>query len=158
MSQLVAGPHTADSLGAMALAAADHGRGPALTGPGGFSMSYPELARAAREIAAGLAHLGVVPGDRVALLAGTRPEWTLCDLGVLCAGAVVVPIYHTSSPAECRYIVEDSGARVILCEDGAQLAKLAGAPVAHAITICGEAPDAITLDELRGHGELDRTP
>jgi long-chain acyl-CoA synthetase len=157
MSEVIQAGAASASLGAMALAAAERGSGPALTAPGGVAISYAELGGAAREIAAGLAHLGVAPGDRVAILAGTRPEWTLSDLGALCAGAVVVPIYHTSSPAECRYIVADAGVRVVFCEDAAQLAKLEGAPVEHAIVLCGEAPGAMTLAELRGHGELDRT-
>ena len=58
--------------------------------------------RAARAIARGLIAIGIEAGDRVSILGSTRAEWTLCDLGALCAGAVVAPIYHTNSPAECR--------------------------------------------------------
>ena len=57
----------------------------------GGSISYAELGRAIREIAGGLAELGIERGDQVAILAGTRPEWTLADFGALCAGATVVP-------------------------------------------------------------------
>src|SRR5690348_4312610 len=84
---------------------ADRRSGTALTVPGAPDISYPELATAVREIAAGLSRLGIEPGDRVAILAGTRPEWTLADLGTLWTGATVVPIYHTNSPAECGYIL-----------------------------------------------------
>jgi len=86
---------------AMALDAAAQHTGTALRFPSGDGygeMSYAELGQAVREIAAGLLALGVGRGDRVALLAGTRAEWTLCDLGALCAGATVVPVYHTNSP------------------------------------------------------------
>jgi long-chain acyl-CoA synthetase len=72
-------------------------------------VSYAELAAIAREIAGGLVALGVQGGDRVAILANTRPEWTYADLGILAAGAVAVPVYQTNSPEECRYVLEHSG-------------------------------------------------
>ena len=81
----------------------------------------PTRARLAR----GLRALGIGPGDRVALLSSTCPEWTLADCAVLAAGATVVPIYHTNSPEECGYVLAHSEARVVICEDAAQLAKIA---------------------------------
>lgn len=83
-------------------------------------LSYEDLGRRVREIARGLIALGVEPGDRVAIFSDTRVEWTLCDLGALCAGAVVAPIYHTNSSAEARHVLEDSGARVVFCGGRAQ--------------------------------------
>jgi long-chain acyl-CoA synthetase len=106
--------------------AASHG-GVALRAPGDagwYEMSYAELGAAVTEIAAGLVALGVRPGDRVGVIGETRPEWTLADCGALCAGAVVVPIYHTSSAEECRYVLEHAGVRVVVCEDAEQAAKL----------------------------------
>jgi long-chain acyl-CoA synthetase len=87
--------------------------------------SFADLATAAREIAGGLIAHGVKPGDRVAILGSTRPEWTLADCGALCAGATVVPIYHTNSPEECLYVLSHSGARVLICEDAEQRDKVA---------------------------------
>jgi long-chain acyl-CoA synthetase len=142
---------------ATVLTAAADRPGAALTAPGTAGVSYPELATAVREIAAGLRRLGVEPGDCVAILAGTRPEWTLCDLGILWAGATVVPIYHTSSPEECAYILRHAAVRAIFCEDEAQLAKLDRAALpglADVILITGAAPGAISLAELRAGGEL----
>src|SRR4051812_33126532 len=78
------GPATPASVGAMALAAALRHAGPALTAPGAAAVSYAQLGAGARQIAAGLAHLGIEPGDRVAILAATRPEWTLADIGAFC--------------------------------------------------------------------------
>ena len=80
-----------DTVGALILDAADRAGGVALTRPGTPPVDYPDLAEAVREIAAGLIALGIGPGDRVAILAGTRPEWTLADVGSMCAGATVVP-------------------------------------------------------------------
>ena len=128
------------------------------------ALSYAELGRAADEIAGGLAALGVQPGDRVAILAGTRAEWTLADLGALCAGAAVVPIYHTNSPEECEYVLGHSGARVVVCEDAAQLAKIDGdraraAPtLEHRVVLTGSAPGRSTLDDLRQRGRARPTP
>jgi long-chain acyl-CoA synthetase len=101
--------------------------------------------------------LGIDGGDRVAILAGTRPEWTLADVGALWAGSVVVPIYPTNAPEECEYVLADSGARAVVCEDPAQLAKLAGTAercprLEHRILMTGSAQNAITLDALRRRG------
>ena len=87
-------------------------------------MSYAELGKAVSDIARGLMALGIEPGDRVSILSGTRAEWTLADLGALCAGAVVAPIYHTNSPEECGYVLEHAGSRVVFCENAEQVAKV----------------------------------
>ncbi len=87
-------------------------------------VSWREADAAADEVAAGLADIGVRPGDRVCILGATRYEWMLCDVGGLLAGAVPVPIYPSSTPDQCAYIVRDSGARVVVVDDAAQLDKL----------------------------------
>jgi len=88
-------------------------------------VSYAELAEIVREIALGLIDLGIEAGDRVCILANTRPEWSYADLAATAAGAVVVPIYQTNSPEECHWVMADSEARAIVCEDAGQLAKVA---------------------------------
>ncbi len=88
------------------------------------SITYAETWRMTCELGLGLVDAGVVPGDRVCILAGTRPEWTLCDLALASIRAVVVPIYPTSSAEECAWIVRNSGAVAVICEDIAQLEKL----------------------------------
>lgn len=77
-------------------------------------ISSDEMLARVRRIAAGLYSLGVRPGDRVALLSDSRPEWTLTDAGCLFAGAVDVPIYPTLTPPQVRYIIKDSGSRVLV--------------------------------------------
>ena len=118
-------PSAGPSIGAVALAAAARHAGDALTRPGAPPVSYRDLGRAVREIAGGLAALGLDGGDRVSILAGTRPEWTLADFGALCAGAVVVPIYYTNSPQECAYVLAHAEVRAVICEDAGQAAKVA---------------------------------
>src|SRR3954452_15757571 len=148
---------TVRSLGELALAAADRHSGDAMRAPGRPAITYAEFGRAIREIAGGLASLGVDVGDKVAILCGTVPEWPLADFGAFGAGATVVPVYHTNSPEECEYVLSHSGAKVILLEDAKQAAKLAKVRDAlpeleHVIVLTGEAEGAITLADLRSRG------
>ena len=66
-----------------------------------------------KNVALGLATLGVRPGDRVALLSENRPEWSIADLAILSLGAINVPIYTTQAVDQIDYILSDSGARAI---------------------------------------------
>jgi long-chain acyl-CoA synthetase len=124
-----------------------------------LETSFAELSLAAREIAGGLIGLGVRPGDRVAILGGTRPEWTVADCGALSAGATVVPVYHTNSPEECRYVLGHSEARVLICEDGEQLAKVASVradlPALEHVFTMVPADGAPSLADLRAAGDPD---
>lgn len=149
-----------ETLGAMVLAAARRGANVALRFPvdsQSVSLSYAELGVMSREIARGLIALGIQGGERVAILSSTRAEWTLCDCGSLCAGAVVVPIYHTNSPEECAFVLRHSEARLVFCEDASQVEKVHAVRdhltrLRHIVAIDGQARDAITLDELRERG------
>ncbi len=87
-------------------------------------VSYSELADIVQEIGLGLIDLGIEAGERVCILANTRPEWSYADMGATSAGAVVVPIYQTNSPEECLWVISDSGACAIVCENDEQLAKI----------------------------------
>src|SRR5919106_3086739 len=66
-----------------------------------------------KNVALGLAGLGVRPGDRVALLSENRPDWSIADLAILSLGAINVPIYTTQALEQIEYILSDSGARAI---------------------------------------------
>jgi len=121
------------------------------------SVTYGEVNDVAREIALGLLDLGLAEGDRVALLANTRPEWTYCDFAIAAAGGVVVPIYPTNSPEECQWVVGDSESRVVICEDADQAQKIAEVrtelPCIETVVVMeGEAEGAVTLDEVRDRG------
>jgi long-chain acyl-CoA synthetase len=108
-------------------AAAAHGDRPAVRArrDGEWAdVSFAGLAVTVRAIAGGLVEAGIAPGDRVGVLAETRPEWTHAGLAVLAAGGVLVPIYPTSSAEECEWVLGDSGARLLICEDAGQLAKV----------------------------------
>src|SRR5258706_12103836 len=61
-------------------------------------LTWSQVAERAKAIAAGLHSLGVRPEDRVAILANTRVEWVLADLGIMCAGAATTTVYPTTEP------------------------------------------------------------
>ena len=88
-------------------------------------VSYAQLADIVEEIALGLIELGIEPGDRLCILANTRPEWSYVDMAATSVGAVVVPIYQTNSPEECLWVISDSDACAVVCENDEQLAKIA---------------------------------
>ncbi|MDQ6749944.1 MAG: AMP-dependent synthetase/ligase [Actinomycetota bacterium] len=124
-----------------------------------LEITYGEVGEIVSEIARGLIDLGIDPGDRVAILCNTRPEWTFADFAIASAGAVVVPVYPTNSPEECRWVVGDSGARTIVCEDASQVAKIVELrdelPSLQTIIVvddAGDVADAVSLAAVRERG------
>ena len=74
-------------------------------------------------IASGLVGSGIGRGDRIAVLSGTRLEFTLLDYAAWLIGVIVVPLYETSSAEQVAWILADSGARLLVCEDS-ELAEI----------------------------------
>jgi long-chain acyl-CoA synthetase len=89
-----------------------------------------------RELAAGLVASGIEPGDRVAVMARTCYEWTLLEMAILTAGAVLVPIYETSSAEQVWWILSDAGVKALFVEtdDHAATVSLAMARLDHPVT------------------------
>ncbi len=87
-------------------------------------VTWAEVARRARDVADGLAAMGIQRGDRVAILGDTNLEWILADVGVLGAGAIAATIYQSNKAHECQYILADSEARYVFCDTEAQVAKV----------------------------------
>ena len=150
------------------LAAAEYGDSPAVRwkDPSGewVSRSFREVGELVAGLALGLIDLGIEKGDKVSILANTRPEWTYCDFAALSIGATVVPIYQTNSAEECEYVLENSDARLVIVEDEEQLAKIRAVrdrlpKLEQVVIMDGTAGDAIDLDELRrrgsGHGRSE---
>jgi long-chain acyl-CoA synthetase len=139
------------------LAAERHADLPAVTykDPSGewVSKTYREVGDIVRRLALGLIELGIEKGDKVSILANTRPEWTYFDFAALSVGAVVVPIYQTNSPDECQYVLENSDAKAVIVEDTEQLAKIDQIrdrvpKLEHVIRMEGSGGNAISMDEL----------
>ncbi len=128
-------------------------------GPSGdwTSKTFTEVGEIVRRLSLGLMDLGIQKGDKVAILANTRPEWTYFDFAALTAGATVVPIYQTNSPEESQYVLENSDAKAVVVEDEDQLDKIrkirdSVPKLEHVIRMTGSSEDAISMDELSERG------
>jgi long-chain acyl-CoA synthetase len=115
-------------------------------GEGWRDISAAEFREQVVALAKGFAAAGVEPGDRIAFICKTSYEWTLVDFALHYAGAVMVPVYETSSPLQIHWILEDSGARGIVTETAEHAERFA--------EIRAEAT-GITLDWRLDQGALD---
>lgn len=87
------------------------------TGDGGWSpVTTREFYDEVIALAKGLVAAGIQPGDKIGLMCKTRYEWTLIDFATWFAGAVLVPVYETSSPSQVRWNLSDSGAIAVIVE------------------------------------------
>ena len=87
------------------------------TPTGGWTdVSASEFLAQVVALAKGLVAAGIQPGDKIGLMCKTRYEWTLIDFATWFAGAVLVPIYETSSPSQVLWNLTDSGAIAMITE------------------------------------------
>jgi long-chain acyl-CoA synthetase len=117
-----------------------------------------------RDLSLGLRALGVQPGDRVAIMSESRPEWLLTDLALLVYGAVSVPVYPTLSASQARYILADSAARLVFVSSQEQLEKVQRVrhelPALDAVVVFDEltpaSPSVLSFASVieRGHAQL----
>ncbi|MEN3279208.1 MAG: long-chain acyl-CoA synthetase, partial [Solirubrobacteraceae bacterium] len=111
------------------------------------AWTWGELRARVDALAGGLAALGLRRGDTVALLLNTRPEFAVCDLAAMMAGATPFSIYMQYTPEQVRFVASDAGARILFTEQG----LLAGALEArrelpdleHVIVVDGDAPEGV---------------
>lgn len=89
-----------------------------------ISLTWNETKTAVYEVAAGLLALGLQLEDRVAIASGTRMEWILADLGIMCAGGATTTVYPTTQHEDVAYILHDSESKVVFAEDDFQVAKV----------------------------------
>src|SRR5919106_1101753 len=123
-------------------------------------VSYAELGGGGQGGAPRVVAPRIEPGEKISILAHTRPEWTEACFGILTAGATLVTIYQTNSPEECQYVLHHSDSRAVFVENGEQLAKVRAIEgecpeLRHVIVMepgDAELGDAITLDQLRERG------
>ncbi len=117
-------------------------------GSGGWrSMTWKDSLDEVSELAGGLIALGLQPEDRVAIASGTRLEWILADLAIMCAGGANTTIYPTTSEDDVEYIVQDSGSVFVVAEDPRQLAKIQ--------EVRGNLPDVRKVILIDGDGDGD---
>ena len=88
------------------------------------TMTWAEYGRAVSEVTAGLAELGIGPGQQVGIFSNNRAEWHLADLGTLANGSVTVPVYQTSSAEQVAYALGHSEAVACFVEDHELAARI----------------------------------
>jgi long-chain acyl-CoA synthetase len=134
-------------------------------GDGIDALSSKEFFECIRDLSLGLCALGVGPGDRVAIVSESRPEWLMADLAILSGGAVTVPIYPTLSSVQARYILQDAGAKAAIVSTRSQLEKIQDVrhklPALEAVILIdgwapGDSPSVVSLETVaeRGHARL----
>ncbi|MCW2755156.1 MAG: AMP-dependent synthetase and ligase [Marmoricola sp.] len=135
-------------------------RYPAEDGQPWVSMTWKDTGELVEKWAAGLLALGITSEERVGIAAGTRVEWIVADLAVMCAGAATTTVYPSTMAEDVAYILADSGSRVVFAEDDAQVAKLrdnrASLPDLFKIVVFEGTTDGdwiIGLDDLAELGE-----
>ncbi|HEX4977151.1 MAG TPA: AMP-binding protein, partial [Nocardioides sp.] len=88
------------------------------------SITWSETGDRVTRLAAGLIALGIENQQRVGIASGTRFEWILADLAIMCAGAATTTVYPTTISEDVSYILSDSECRVVFAEDDSQVSKL----------------------------------
>jgi long-chain acyl-CoA synthetase len=126
------------------------------------SMTWRQAGERVKAMAAGLISLGLHREERVGLLANTRLEWLLCDLGILAAGGATTTVYPSSTAEECAFILADSDTKYVFAEDAKQVDKLRShkseMPKLGKVILIDGAPDkkdgdwVITLADLEAKG------
>ena len=125
------------------------------------AISWQALSDNVRSIARGLLTLGLQVGDRVGLLAQSRAEWVQCDLGIMAAAGITVPVYPSSTPEQVAYILHNAEATLACVDTPAQLDKLlqvrnALPALRHIVLLDGQPsqpdPDIISFQELMTRG------
>ncbi|WP_194408786.1 AMP-dependent synthetase/ligase [Microbacterium cremeum] len=116
-------------------------------GEGWRDITAAEFQKQVVALAKGFAAAGIEPGDKVGFIARTTYDWTLVDFALFYAGAVMVPIYETSSPAQISWNLSDSGAIAVITESPDHTARVA--------EVRGELPLIRSAWEMHS-GDLDK--
>jgi len=108
------------------------------------TMTWAELAQQVREVANGLAALGVQPGEHVAVVGENRPRLYLAMMAAQCIGAIPVPLYQDAIAQEMQYVMQDAAIRIAVVEDQEQVDKM--------LEIAPQCPDLqkVVYDDPRG--------
>ena len=122
------------------------------------SLTWREVGDRVTRLAAGLISLGIEPGQRAAIAAGTRYEWILADLAINAAAAATTTVYPSTGAEDTAYILADSGSRVVFAEDDEQVKKLIElrAALPNVTTAITFEPSALGEDWVIGLDELER--
>jgi long-chain acyl-CoA synthetase len=132
--------------------AAEHSGEVALrTANGERKLTWGDYADRVRQIATGLAAIGVQRGDTVALMMVNRPEFHVCDTSAVHLGAAPFSVYNTSTPEQIAYLFANASNRIVICEQqfASQVqAARPGTAVEHVVCIDGAPDGTVALDEI----------
>jgi long-subunit acyl-CoA synthetase (AMP-forming) len=123
---------------------------------GAVTITWGDYAGRVRQIAAGLAGLGVSRGDTVALMMTNRPEFHLADTAALHLGAVPFSVYNTFAAEQVAQVLANAGNRVVVCEEqfAPRLAEVTGGTaVEHVVCVDGEPAGTVTVEEMVAGGD-----
>ncbi|MBW1943824.1 MAG: AMP-binding protein, partial [Deltaproteobacteria bacterium] len=86
-------------------------------------ITWNDYYRTARDLGSALIAMGLEKGDHVSIIGDNCPEWVIIDMGVQCAGGVVVGIYSTNAWQQVQYVIENSDSKFFFVENEEQLDK-----------------------------------
>ena len=127
------------------------------------SRTYRQMWDWVTGLSLGLRDLGIADGEAVAIVARTRPEWTVADLASLALGAVTCPIYPQSEPGQAAFVINNVRARTVFVENAQQAAKIesirAECPtLEHVISFEASGklpPGTLTLDDVMARADME---
>src|ERR671913_1846644 len=109
------------------------------------SLTWQQTKDKTFQLAAGLISLGIGPEDRVAIASGTRMEWILADLAIMCAGGATTTIYPSTQHEDVAFILADSASKVVIAEHDEQVAKV--------LDHLPELPDLVKIIQIDGRAD-----
>lgn len=109
------------------------------------SLSWSETEKKVKQLAAGLKHLGIKPGDKIVIVSENRPEWIISDLAINTLNAVTVPAYTTNTEDDHKYIIEHSDAKAIIVSN-----NIIGNRIALALSNVSGCNLLVTIDPYSG--------
>lgn len=123
---------------------------------GAVSLAWGQYGQRVRQVAAGLAGLGVGRGDTVALMMTNQPEFHLADTAAVHLGAAAFSVYNTLAPGQVAHVLGNAGCRVAVCEEqfaARLLEAAAGTAVEHVVCVDGRPDGTLTLEEVTVGGD-----
>ena len=109
------------------------------------SLSWSETEKKVKQLAAGLKHLGIKPGDKIVIVSENRPEWIISDLAINTLNAITVPAYTTNTEDDHKYIIEHSDAKAIIVSN-----NIIGNRIALALSNVNTCNLLVTIDPYSG--------
>ncbi len=88
------------------------------------SFTWNDYGSTSKKIGNALYASGIQKGDKISILSETRPEWVMCDMGIICSGCVTAPIYQSNTEEQVFYIADQSDSVLAFVEDQEQLDKM----------------------------------